>query len=313
MSAYLTWCDQMRQLPLTLSGDNLESANNIKVIAIPDDTSVLLKIIRPEVVYIQRIKVLGEAAYSLFDYHLNPAERVTPNVCPISGNTLWREFIQGVPGEIWRGKLYKDIENLDAADLSIVAKILGDRTAQRIALLDFIFLFQDRSARNWIIDESSNFWAIDNGMFWAYKGRYADKETVRTRKVDHLNHPMEALIPPSPGLPRLPGERAFSFQIGVFSSLYTGQIINDGLLAWLYQVNWRQYLRELNDLIGVLGYPFSMVYDWRFKMLKARAKWMLKKRRFPTMAEAFSDGWQGLVDRPERGNEEWRIEWEIES
>lgn len=301
MPDYLTWCDRMRCLPLTLPGDKLKSANNIKVIDL-GDTLVLLKVIRPAVVYIPRIKVLGEVACSLFDYHLNPGERVTPNVCPISENTLWREFIQGLPGEIWRGSIYKEKESLEITDLIIIEQILNDRFAQRIALLDFIFLCQDRSARNWIKGGKNRFWAVDNGMFWAYKGRHADKETVRTGEVDHLNHPMEALV----------SRGKFSFQIGIFSSLYAGRIINDGLLAWLYQINWRQYLRELNGLIGVLGYPFSITEDWRFTMLKARMVWLLENRRFPTIDEAFGTEWQRLIDHPEMWEEVWKIEWEIE-
>jgi hypothetical protein len=155
------------------------------VITLAGGALVLLKIISPDLVYIPRVKILGEVAYSLFDYHLNPAERVTPNVCPIAPNILWRQFVQGLPGEIWRGEIYKKVESLEGADLLIVDRILDNRFAQRIALLDFIFLCQDRSARNWVKDGKDRFWAVDNGMLWAYKGRYADKETVRTGSVDH--------------------------------------------------------------------------------------------------------------------------------
>jgi hypothetical protein len=144
---YLTWCEQIRYLPLTLPGAKLQSANNIKVVTLDRGALVLLKIIRPEVVYIPRLKILGEVAYSLLDYHLNPAERVTPNVCPVSENILWREFIQGLPGEVWRGMIYKGTQSLEAADLMIVDQILNDRFAQRIALLDFILLCQGMPTR----------------------------------------------------------------------------------------------------------------------------------------------------------------------
>jgi hypothetical protein len=298
----------MRRVPVTRPGAKLQSANEVKIVTLVGGELVLLKVIRPEVVYIPRIKVLGEVAYSLLDYHLSPAERVTPNVCPISENILWREFIRGLPGEVWRGRIYKETKSLEAADLKIVDWILSNRFAQRLALLDFIFLCQDRSARNWIKEvDKDRFWAVDNGMFWAYKGRYADKETVRTGKVDHLFHPMEALIPTL-----ILMTSAFNFQIGIFSSLYAGRIINDGLLAWLYQVDWQQYLRELNQLIGVLGYPFNFTDDWRFIMLEARANWLLENRRFPRMNEAFKE-WQGLIDRPKAPKEIWKIEWETDS
>lgn len=313
---YLTWCEQARYLPLATPGDELKSANRVKVCTLPDNSQILLKVIRPDVVYIPRIKILGEVAYSLLDYHLDPEERITPNVCPISQDRLWRQFIQGLPGEIWRGNLYKETESLEAADLRIVDQILSSTSAQRIALLDFIFLCQDRSARNWIVDKEGKFWAIDNGMLWPYKGRYADKETASTGKVDHLNPPMEALVSTEIG-----------FLIGLFSSLYAGRPINDGLLEWLYQVDWQQYLHRLNALIGVLGYPFSIVNDWRFTMLEVRANWLLRKRRFPTTAEAFGE-WQQLIDRPEMFfirewqssvdrtkivEDIWKIEWETEN
>jgi hypothetical protein len=288
-----------------MPGQYLQSHNEIKAVTLPDKSMVLLKVISSEVVYIPRLKILGEVVYSLLDYHLNPAERVTPNVCPISQNVLWRQFVQGLPGEIWRGNLFKIKQNLDLADLQIVEQVLASRQAQRIALLDFIFLCQDRSARNWIMEDNHNqFWAVDNGMFWAYKGRYADKETVRTGKVDHLNHPMEALV--SRGA-------KFQFQIGIFSSLYTGRKIDDGLMAWLYQIEWRRYLKELNGLIGVLGYPHDLIEDWRFVTLRMRANWLLKNRRFPTVAEAFGAEWQRRIDRPKGLKEVWRLEWETEN
>jgi hypothetical protein len=302
-SDYLNWCNQTRRLPQNFPAATLESANTIKVGELPDGAMVLLKVIRADVVYIRRLKILGEVAYSLLDNHLNPAERVTPNVCPVSKNTLWRQFVQGIPGEIWRGNLYKTKQNLDLADLEILERVLNSRYAQRIALLDFIFLCQDRSARNWIIDNRERFWAVDNGMFWAYKGRYADKETVRTGEVSHLNGPMDALLSPSNG-------GGFSFQGGIFSSLYAGRQINDGLIAWLYQVDWPRYLGELGQLIGALGYPHSLVNDWRFAALRKRAEWLTVKRRFPTAAEATGDEWQGLIDRPAGTEAVWRLKWE---
>ena len=307
MSDYLTWCEQMRHLPFTLPGAKLQSANKIKMVTLDSGELALLKIIRSEVVYIPRIKILGEAAYSLLDYHLSPAKRVTPNVCPVSENILWREFIQGLPGEVWRGTIYKATKSLEAADLKIVDQVLSDRFAQRIALLDFIFLYQDRSARNWIKDSKNRFWAVDNGMLWLYQGRHADKETVRTGGVDHLNHPMEALVS---------HEAKFEFQIGIFSSLYAGRIINDGLLAWLYQIDWRQYLIDLSKVIQPL-YPVDIVSDWRFCQLLHRIEWLLHYRRFPTAKETQKKDWQNLTSKPSQeemmGKEIWEIEWETEN
>lgn len=287
----------MRYQPLTLPGAKLQSGNEIKVITLHSGALVLLKAIRPEVVYVPRLKVLGEVAYSLLDYHLNPAERVTPNVCPASENILWRQFIQGLPGEIWRGKLYKATGNLESADLKIVNEILGNRFAQRIALLDFIFLFQDRSARNWIREaKAARFWAVDNGMLWPYKGRHADRRVTVTGCVDHLENPINALVSRKVG---------FDFEIGIFSSLHAGQPINDGLMAWLYQIDWRQYFHDLGQLIGILGYPFTITDDWRFVAIELRARWLLKHRRFPKVSEAFGTEWESFME-PIGGKEIWK-------
>jgi hypothetical protein len=302
MSDYQNWCDKVKTLPLDLPGAKLQSGNEIKVVTLEDGEKLLLKIISDDVVYIPRLKVLGEVAYALFDYHLNPAERVTPNVCSVAPNILWRQFIPGLPGEIWRGKLYKAKRSLDAADLIIVDQVLESRFAQRIALLDFIFLFQDRSARNWIKDGRNRFWAIDNGLFWPYQGYHADKETIRTARVDHLNDPMEALIS---------YDQEFEFKNGIFSSLHAGSTINDGLLYWLSEINWDQYFVELRQLISQpLDYPFSVVYDWRFVQMKSRAEWLLSHRRFPTVLETSLDEWKNLICKPAGGIGIWTRKWE---
>jgi hypothetical protein len=302
ISDYQLWCDKVKTLPLDLPGAKLQSGNEIKVVTLEDGENLLLKIISDDVVYIPRLKVLGEVAYALFDYHLNPAERVTPNVCPVAPNILWRQFIPGLPGEIWRGKLYKAKRSLDAADLIIIKQVLESRFAQRIALLDFIFLCQDRSARNWIKDGRNRFWAIDNGMLWPYQGCHADKETIRTGRVDHLNNPIEALIS---------YDQEFEFKNGIFSSLYAGNTINDGLLYWLSEINWEQYFIELRQLISQpLDYPLSTVYDWRFAQMKSRAEWLLSHRRFPTVSETSLDEWKNLICKPAGGIAIWTRQWE---
>jgi hypothetical protein len=298
---YLEWCNQIRNLSLDLPGVRLESANDIRSVISQSGEWLALKRIRPDTEYIPRLKILGEVAYSLFDWHLNPAERVSPNVCPISPNTLWRQFLPGQPGENWRGELYRKKNSLEAADLSIVDKILASRFAQRIALLDFIFLCQDRSARNWI-EKKGRFWAVDNGMFWPYKGRYIDKEALKTSKVNHLRPPMEALVS---------RDYKFAFKIGVFSSLHAGSLINDGLLMWLSQIEWGPYFGDLSMIACTpLDYPPRLVEDWRFDNIKRRADWLLDKRRFPTVSETDSEDWQQLIKMPPRGRMIWRRGWE---
>lgn len=298
MTDYLTWCEQTRELSLDLKGPFLKSANKISVVVTDKGKKLLLKVIRDETKYVPRLKILGEVAYNLLDYHLNPAERVTPNVCPVSPNTLWRQFIEGIPGEKWRSDLYSEKGSLAGADLVIVDRILESRYAQRIALLDFIFLCQDRSARNWL-ENNDRFWAIDNGMFWPYKNRYVDKETVKTGNVSHLRPPMEAIIS---------YDYKFFFKIGIFSSLFAGHMINDGLLMWLNQIDWERYFEDLGEVVCYpLDYPWKLLKDWRFENIKQRANWLLDKRRFPIPNE---NDWLNTISLPKRAKRIWTRKWE---
>ena len=105
MVDYIAWCNQVKELPLDLKGDLFESVNEVRVIRVDKDIRLVLKVIRDDTKYISRLKILGEVAYNLFDYHLG-SQRVTPNTCPVSPNTLWRQFIPGETGDKWRGNLY---------------------------------------------------------------------------------------------------------------------------------------------------------------------------------------------------------------
>jgi len=302
MTEYKAWCEKIKVLPVDLPGAKLDSANKVKVIILEDGEAVLLKIIRPEVCYVPRIKALGEIAYALFDWYLDTENRVTPNVYATSPTEIWRQFIPGLTGETWRGHLYEREGALEAADLMIIDCILKSQSAQRIALLDFIFLCQDRSANNWL-KSNKGFYAIDNVMFWPYKGRFADKLTMETGRVAHLSPPMNALVST---------DSKFSFRIGIFSSLYAGRKISDSLLAWLSQIDWPQYLDDLGQLgCKPLGYSQALIADWRFAQIKSRVKWLLRKGCFPNGKGRDNDGWRDLIGKPQKGAEVWQREWEI--
>lgn len=300
MTDYLSWYRQTKELSFALEGQPLKSHNEIEVVVLDSGEKLLKKTITDHVVYIPRLKILGEVVYSLLDYHLNPGERVTPNVCPVSKNQLWRQFIDGLPGETWRGELYRDKGSLEAADLVLVDRILENRFAQRIALLDFIILCQDRSARNWI-EHNNRFWAVDNGIFWPWRGRHTDKWVIKCGDVDHLKPPMEALVS---------YDHKFSFQIGIFTSLFAGNLINAGLLAWLFQLDWARFFDDLRQVIEPLEYPVHMLADWRFDRIQDRAAWLLRKRRFPAVSETGQDEWQGLISQPLGRYDIWGREWE---
>jgi len=62
------------------------------------------------------------------------------------------KFVQAVPGDEWRGHEYRTRGNLAEADIHCRSVIEAHPDAERIALLDFLTINQDRSARNWVTD-----------------------------------------------------------------------------------------------------------------------------------------------------------------
>ena len=300
---YQIWCEKIKLLPSYLSGERLDSDNIVRRITLEDGRQLLLKFISPLRPYVSRIKALGEVAYALFDWHLTTENRVTPNVYAASPGTVWRQFIPGMLGEEWRGKLYGEKWIIKNVDRIIIDHISDSYSAERIALLDFLFLCQDRSANNWLRAADGRFYAFDNNMFWPYKGRFADKRAVRTGAVGHLRPPMEALV-----------KQDIKFQAGLFTSLHAGKRIDTQLLDVLSEFDYERYLADLGALIcKPLGYPMEIIGDWRFDQVQARAEWILDKWRFPDVAEAYGKEWQALIDRPTDGKEVWKREWETEN
>ncbi len=301
---YQQWCEKVKTPPSTyLTDERMNSGNIVRCITLESGQQLLLKIISPSRPYVDRIKALGEVAYALFDWYLGTKERVTPNVYAATHDTIWRQFIPGTLADAWRGELYLAKGSVEAADLIIAHYISESASAERIALLDFIFLCQDRSTNNWLRAADGRFYAFDNGMFWPYKGRFADKWAIGSGDVGHLRPPMEALI----------SEKKVKFGIGLFSSLYAGQPVDLQLLDQISEIDWNGYLTELAELVcEPLGYPFEIIGDWRFDQVQARAEWILGKWRFPDVAEAQGEEWQALIDRPLEGKDVWQREWEIE-
>lgn len=300
--SYLDWCEKVKNLsPADLSGIPLNSENTVRRVVLNDGYPALLKTISPQRPYVPRIKALGEVAYALFDYLLGPAGRITPYVYAQSPVVIWRSWIRGQTGQDWRGSLYGEFADLERADKQLVSIIKESPAARRIALLDFIFLCQDRSGRNWLRDAEGHFWAIDNGLFWTYRGRFADKRTIKTGEVDHLQHPLKALVYTG---------TEFQFRNGIFSSLYAGRPLNEPLEQALAQIDWDRYLFELSRLVcAPLVYGYELVDDWRFLQLRRRAEWILARGQMPDAADL--EFWYTLIDRPSDGKEIWKRAWEI--
>lgn len=302
MSDYIGWANRISQLPIDTKGIRLDSHNEVGAVTLETGEILVKKEITDHVVYIPRINILGAIAYSLFDYHLG-GERVTPNVCAVDHNNLLRQFVGGYSGELWRGRLYAEKTSLIGADLAIIDTILNSDSAFRIALLDIIFMCQDRSARNWLKQGKAKFWAIDNNMLWSYNGRHVDKRVIETGDVGHLEDPINAIVPE--------GGNRFVFGIGVFSFVWAGKRVGDPLRSLLFNFDWDEYFGDLARLITPLGYPKILLDDYRFGHLRRRVEWVTDKGHFPSYNE-LSNEWQKFIYKPGGGMGVWRRSWEWE-
>lgn len=303
MSEYMDWVDRVSQIPFDFDTEGaipLESHNDIEVISLNTGEKLVRKTITDHVVYVPRINILGSVAYSLFDYHLD-GERVTPNVCPVDKNKVWRQYVVGYSGDDWRGHLYSDTKGLASSDLAIVDAILNTPSAQRIALLDFVFMCQDRSARNWLKSGNVNFWAIDNNMLWPYRGRQVDKRVIETGNVDHLADPINALVPSG---------NKFTFGIGIFSSAWASRPVGLDLLIGLNKFDWEGYFDDLSQLIAPLGYPKLLIDDWRISQIFNRVEYILARGAFPTRKDLTKE-WGSFTEKIKGGVEVWKRKWEI--
>jgi hypothetical protein len=252
--------------------------------------------------YVPRLKALGEIAYSLFDQHLE-GERVAPDVCATNKMTLWRTYMPGQTGDKWRGTLYRDHGSLELADQMIFDTIRLEGSAERIALLDWIFLPQDRSGANWTFDqESGRFYAIDNGMLWSYLSRHVDRYTIQTGSVDHLNPPVRDVLIKHADEPE--------YGIGIFTDTLAGRSIDRDLLGLLNDFNWIAYSIALKDAIQPLDYPAWLANDWRFTQVKQRGEWLIEHGQFPSVHEIFRGDWRTLIDVIPFHEVIWEPKWE---
>jgi len=177
------------------------------------------------------------------------------------------EFLQAVPGDEWRGHEYRNLGNLPRADAFCRAVIEGHPDAERIALLDFLTINQDRSARNWVTDLGQRFYAIDNGMAWFHE--YPDTDGWKIGCVID-----DVLIQRDP----------WRFISGVFTTSYAGRTLSATLGAQLMALNWKLFCKNLDLSCQWLGLS-NLSLDWRFTGIKRRLEWILRYSRFPMAAE----------------------------
>lgn len=177
------------------------------------------------------------------------------------------EFVQAVPGDEWRGHVYRSRGNLPEADMYCRSVIESHPDAERIALLDFLTINQDRSARNWVTNLGERFYAIDNGMAWFHEYPESDDWKIGC-VVD------DVLIQREP----------WQFISGVFTTSYAGQRLSFNLKTQLYTFDWLLFCQNLDLSCQWLGLS-QLSLDWRFLGLKRRLEWIRDKGRFPTAGE----------------------------
>jgi hypothetical protein len=171
------------------------------------------------------------------------------------------------PGDEWRGQVYRQLRNLVKADEHCRAVIEDHPDAERIALLDFLTINQDRSARNWITNSGHRFYAIDNGMAWFHEYPENDDWKIGT-VID------DVLIQRGP----------WRFISGIFTTSYAGRRLSNLLISQLRDFSWLLFCENLNLSCQWLGLS-QLSLDWRFLGLKRRLMWIMEKERFPTAEE----------------------------
>ncbi len=220
-----------------------------------------------------------------------------------------RGFSPGVPGDEWRGELFRQNGNLRIADIIAKGVIQTHPDAARIALLDILTGNQDRSARNWTTTMGSRFYAIDNGMAWFHeywskgeKNNYPEYGWQQGFVID------DVLIQKDP----------WQFISGVFTTSWAGKTIPDVLMQGMTDFNMQEWYEQISSACVDLGYPSEMAEDWRFEAIMRRMAWITKKGRFPTAEEYRSwrnDG-SPLLTPPEvietGGKEIWNIAMDYE-
>jgi hypothetical protein len=263
--------------------DGTNSSNEIGLLKV-GSYNILQKVMLSSPKYHQRRKALTEMVSAWLDEGLG-GQQVVPltyaeSFEPTPGySKLWgqpkemgrvrvcqvvHEYLDAMPGDEWRGHEYRRLGNLQAADDYCRSVIESHPDAERIALLDFLTINQDRSARNWITNLGERFYAIDNGMAWFHEYPHSDAWKIGT-VID------DVLIQYSP----------WRFISGVFTTSYAGRRLSDRLKVQMNTFDWGQFCYHLDISCNWLDISILSL-DWRFLGLKRRLEWIRDKGCFPT-------------------------------
>jgi hypothetical protein len=267
--------------------DGTNQSNEIGLLKVGDQ-NILQKVMISSPKYHQRRKALTEMVHAWLDEGLG-GQRVVPLTYAESFELtapyaeIWKErpkepgrvrvcqvvheYLEAVPGDEWRGAEYRRLGNLTEADYVCKNTIEAHPDAERIALLDFLTINQDRSARNWVTDGGRRFYAIDNGMAWFHE--YPDSDDWKIGCVID-----DVLIQRGP----------WRFISGVFTTSYAGRRLSANLKILLGAFSWQKFCENLDLSCQWLGLP-ALSSDWRFLGLRRRLQWIRDMKRFPTTDE----------------------------
>lgn len=268
--------------------DGTNHSNEIAVLRLNDNKKIVQKVMLTSHKYHQRRKALTEITHAIIDEILG-GQRVVPEtfteafVLHPAYRTHWGQapretdrtrvcqvvhlFADGVPGDEWRGQMLYRTGSLPAADSQCRAIIETSLDAERIALLDFLTINQDRSARNWLTRNGERFHAIDNGMAWFHE--YPDNDGWKIGCVID-----DVLLQVHP----------WQFISGVFTTSYAGRRLSRMLLGQMQAFNWERFDAQLDQSCEWLGLP-ALSGDWRYLGLRRRFDWIVAHGRFPQADE----------------------------
>ena len=269
--------------------DGTKGDNEVARVRLGDGSDIVTKVmLSTRKKYHQRRKALAEVTMYLLDAGLGGGRVVLDLYAElfsltsvyaevwgdenIEGHTRYcqvvREYAPAHPGDEWRGEVYRHLGNLQAADKECRAVIERHSDAERISLLDFLTINQDRSARNWITDHGYQFFAIDNGMAWYHT--YPDSKEWR------LGCAIDDVI-----LQKKPRR----FIAGIFTTSWAGKALSNDLQNRLDAFDEKQFLASIDQAAVDLGFLPGLSEDWRFEGILRRLRWIKDKGRQPTARE----------------------------
>lgn len=268
--------------------DGRNGDNEVARVCLPDGTEIVSKVMLSNKKYHQRRKALTEVVMYLLDegfggnrvvpdlyaelFELTPAYAQVWGDENVEGATricqVVREYAPCQPGDEWRGEVYRSTGDLSRADKTCQAVIENHPDAERISILDFITINQDRSARNWVTDRGGRFYAIDNGMAWFHEYPESDDWKYGCAIDDVILQ-----------------VKPWQFISGVFTTSWAGRPLSPTMHAALNGFDEAGFLQSVDGAAQGLAFPAGLSQDWRFEGVLRRLRWIRDNGRQPTVEE----------------------------